>query len=84
MRLWTRAPRIRIGAFIADKIKSRAGALSTGGPPALGKKAAEIDASLIATQGTTVDMGGYYHPDKKKLGAALRPCPTLNAIIDAL
>ena len=51
---------------------------------ALGKKAAEIDASLIATQGTTVDMGGYYHPDKKKLGAALRPCPTLNAIIDAL
>ena len=44
----------------------------------------EIDKSLIAVQGKPVDMGGYYHPDKKKLGAAMRPCPTLNAIIDAL
>ena len=31
-----------------------------------------------------MDMGGYYHPDKKKVAAAMRPCPTLNAIIDAL
>ena len=51
---------------------------------ALGEKAAEIDASLITVQGQPVDMGGYYHPDKKKLEAAMRPCPALNAIIDAL
>jgi isocitrate dehydrogenase len=51
---------------------------------ALGEKAAEIDASLIAVQGKPVDMGGYYHPDKKKLEAGMRPCPALNAIIDAL
>ena len=51
---------------------------------ALGGKAAEIDACLITFQGKPVDMGGYYHPDKKKLEAAMRPCPTLNAIIDAL
>jgi isocitrate dehydrogenase len=51
---------------------------------ALGGKASEIDASLIAVQGKPVDMGGYYHPDKKKLAAAMRPCPALNAIIDAL
>ena len=51
---------------------------------ALGEKAAEIDAALIAVQGRPVDMGGYYHPDKAKLEAAMRPCPTLNAIIDAL
>jgi isocitrate dehydrogenase len=51
---------------------------------ALGGKAAEIDASLIAVQGKPVDMGGYYHPDKEKLAAAMRPCPALNAIIDAL
>jgi monomeric isocitrate dehydrogenase len=29
-------------------------------------------------------MGGYYDADKKKVGAAMRPCATLNAIIDAL
>ncbi|MBM3285610.1 MAG: NADP-dependent isocitrate dehydrogenase [Candidatus Aminicenantes bacterium] len=29
-------------------------------------------------------MGGYYHPDKKKVGAAMRPHAALNAIIDAL
>ena len=51
---------------------------------ALGEKAAEIDAALIAVQGKPVDMGGYYHPDKKKLGAAMRPCGALNAVIDAL
>ena len=51
---------------------------------ALGEKAAEIDAALIAVQGKPVDMGGYYHPDKKKLDAAMRPCAALNAIIDAL
>jgi len=51
---------------------------------ALGEKAAEIDACLLAVQAKPVDMGGYYHPDKSKLAAAMRPCATLNAIIDAL
>ncbi|MEN6560770.1 MAG: NADP-dependent isocitrate dehydrogenase [Acidobacteriota bacterium] len=51
---------------------------------ALGEKAAEIDAGLIAVQGKPVDMGGYYHPDQEKLAAAMRPCAALNAIIDAL
>jgi isocitrate dehydrogenase len=51
---------------------------------ALGEKAAEIDAALIAVQGGPVDMGGYYHPDKTKVAEAMRPCAALNAIIDAL
>ncbi len=51
---------------------------------ALGENAAKIDADLIAVQGRPVDMGGYYHPDKKKVDAAMRPCAGLNAIIDAL
>jgi len=51
---------------------------------ALGEKAAEIDACLLSVQAKPVDMGGYYHPDKAKLAAAMRPCATLNAIIDAL
>jgi isocitrate dehydrogenase len=45
---------------------------------------AKINAELIAAQGKPVDMGGYYHPDAAKTGAAMRPSATLNAIIDAL
>jgi len=51
---------------------------------ALGENEAKIAADLIAVQSRPVDMGGYYHPDRKKVTAAMRPCPTLNAIIDAL
>jgi isocitrate dehydrogenase len=50
----------------------------------LGENEAKIAADLIAVQGKPVDMGGYYHPDRMKVSAAMRPCPTLNAIIDAL
>jgi isocitrate dehydrogenase len=45
---------------------------------------AKINQELIAAQGKPVDMGGYYHPDHKKTSQAMRPSPTLNAIIDAL
>ena len=27
-------------------------------------------------------MGGYYHPDRTKLDAAMRPSATLNKILD--
>ena len=43
-----------------------------------------INEELIAAQGRPVDMGGYYRPDPVKTAAAMRPSPTLNAIIDAL
>jgi isocitrate dehydrogenase len=43
-----------------------------------------INEELIAAQGRPVDMGGYYRPDRAKTAAAMRPSPTLNAIIDAL
>jgi monomeric isocitrate dehydrogenase len=29
-------------------------------------------------------MGGYYHPDRNKTEAAMRPSAVLNGIIDAL
>jgi isocitrate dehydrogenase len=44
----------------------------------------KINAELVGAQGKPVDMGGYYHPDKVKTGAAMRPSATLNGIIDAL
>jgi isocitrate dehydrogenase len=50
----------------------------------LGENEAKINGELIAAQGRPVDMGGYYHPDKAKTALAMRPSPTLNAIIDGL
>ena len=42
----------------------------------------KIVAELNAVQGKAIDIGGYYHPDAKRVAAALRPSATLNAIID--
>ncbi|MBM4377317.1 MAG: NADP-dependent isocitrate dehydrogenase [Deltaproteobacteria bacterium] len=50
----------------------------------LGENEATINAELIAAQGRPVDMGGYYHPDPAKVGAAMRPSKTLNALVDGL
>ncbi len=44
----------------------------------------KINAELIGAQGKPVDMGGYYQPDRAKTSRAMRPSPTLNAIIDAI
>jgi isocitrate dehydrogenase len=43
-----------------------------------------INAEMIGAQGKPVDMGGYYHPDRNKTEAAMRPSAVLNGIIDAL
>ena len=40
-----------------------------------------IIAELNSAQGATVDIGGYYHPDPEKAGAAMRPSETFNAIL---
>jgi isocitrate dehydrogenase len=45
---------------------------------------AKINAELIGAQGKPVDLGGYYQPDAAKTGKAMRPSPTLNAIIDSI
>jgi isocitrate dehydrogenase len=50
----------------------------------LSENESRIDQELRAAQGKPVDMGGYYHPDVQKTSRAMRPSPTLNAIIDAL
>ena len=44
----------------------------------------KIDAELLAAQGKPVDIGGYYRPDPKKTSAAMRPSPTLNAIVETI
>ena len=44
----------------------------------------KISEELLAVQGKPVDIGGYYLPDDALASQAMRPSPTLNAIIDAL
>ena len=44
----------------------------------------EIVQELNDAQGHPVDIGGYYHPNEELTAKAMRPSPTLNAIIDAL
>ncbi|RMG13035.1 MAG: NADP-dependent isocitrate dehydrogenase, partial [Deltaproteobacteria bacterium] len=43
-----------------------------------------IHEELLAVQGGPVEIGGYYHPDPAKTEAAMRPSPTLNALIDGI
>jgi isocitrate dehydrogenase len=43
-----------------------------------------IDAELIDAQGHPNDLRGYYLPDPELASAAMRPSPTLNALIDSI
>ena len=51
---------------------------------ALQENEAKINEELIAAQGKSQDVGGYYHPDSEKTYAAMRPSATLNAIVDGI
>jgi isocitrate dehydrogenase len=51
---------------------------------ALAAAEAPITHELLAAQGKSVDIGGYYFPDDDKCAAAMRPSATLNAIIDRM
>jgi isocitrate dehydrogenase len=44
----------------------------------------KIVAELNDAQGTTVDIGGYYHPNPAKTARAMRPSETLNAILASI
>jgi len=44
----------------------------------------KIVAELLAVQGHSVDIGGYYLPDDAKANAALRPSATFNSILAAI
>ena len=43
-----------------------------------------INDELLAVQRHPVDIGGYYMPDPARATTAMRPSPTLNAIIDGI
>jgi isocitrate dehydrogenase len=51
---------------------------------AMQENEAKINDELIAAQGRSQDIGGYYHPDPDKTYTAMRPSPSLNAILDGI
>jgi len=51
---------------------------------ALEKNEEAIAGELGAAQGSPQDLGGYYKPDPFQAAAAMRPSPTLNAILDRI
>ncbi len=51
---------------------------------ALGDNEEKIVQELLDVQGVPMDVGGYFLPDDELAAKAMRPSPTLNAIIDAL
>jgi len=51
---------------------------------AMQENEAKINEELIAAQGRSQDVGGYYHPKSEKAYAAMRPSVTLNAIVDGI
>jgi isocitrate dehydrogenase len=50
----------------------------------LAAREAAIAAELLAAQGRTVDLGGYYLPEDALADKEMRPSATLNAVIDGL
>ncbi len=51
---------------------------------ALTRDEAKIVEELNRVQGRPVEIGGYYHPDLAKVGAAMRPSASLNAALALL
>jgi len=47
----------------------------------LARQEAQIVAELNGVQGQAVDIGGYYHADRAKVDAVMRPSTTLNAAL---
>ena len=45
---------------------------------------AQILREINDNQGHRIDIGGYYHPNRSKTEAAMRPSKTFNAIIDSI
>jgi isocitrate dehydrogenase len=50
----------------------------------LAENEAKILTELKAAQGRPVDIGGYFRPNLALTSKAMRPSPTLNAIVDAI
>ena len=81
--LFERAKELHPGESFPDdypsRFKEKKEAPAAAEAPANGE--ATILGELDAAQGSPQDLGGYYKLDPEKAEAAMRPSPTLNAII---
>ena len=68
-------------ALAAQNTDPALAALFTPIAEALTSNESKIVAELLAVQGHAVDVGGYYQPDPAKANTALRPSPSLNAVL---
>ena len=50
---------------------------------ALAESEDTIVAELLAVQGPSMDIGGYYQPNPKLASAAMRPSETFNGILES-
>ena len=50
----------------------------------LGDNEAKIVEELRRSEGQSVDIGGYYHPNPAMVAKAMRPSATFNAILDSI
>ncbi len=50
----------------------------------LGSNESRINEELIAVQGNSTDIAGYYMPNEQKTSRAMRPSETLNSILERL
>jgi isocitrate dehydrogenase len=50
----------------------------------LGNNEAKIVSELSKVQGSAVDIGGYYHPDRDRVAEAMRPSQTLKRALSKL
>jgi isocitrate dehydrogenase len=78
-----------LGLYWAEELASQtddAQLAATFAPIAQALSSAEekIVAELIAVQGSPVDIGGYYRPNAQLVEKAMRPSPTLTAIVDGI
>jgi isocitrate dehydrogenase len=48
----------------------------------LAEKEEAIVSELAEVQGESVDIGGYYYPDREKTTSVMRPSKTLNAVLE--
>ena len=61
-----------------QQLKTRFATLAT----RLAEKQTTILAEIDATRGKTIDIGGYYLPDTRKVTQAMRPSQTFNNILE--
>ncbi len=75
-KYWAEALANSDNAALAEKFAPVAKALT--------ENEGKILEELLSVEGKPADIGGYYKPDDAKAFQAMRPSPTLNAIIDSI